>query len=68
MSQRLYDCADTLWTRSLEDGHPIKLSGGSTFFYDEDQTGDMLIITINNCECSVERDAFLAARCARKNP
>ena len=67
MTQRLYLCGDTLWPRSLDDGHTIKLPAGSTFFYDEDQTGDDLIITIDNCDYSMERGAFLAAKCARKN-
>jgi hypothetical protein len=68
MSQRLYQCAGTLLPRSLEDGHTVRLPAGSTFFYDEDQAGDMIIITIDNCEYSIERGAFLAAKCARKNP
>ena len=68
MSQRLYQCADTIWPRSLEDDNVIKLPAGSTFFYDEDQTSDILAITINNCEFSIERGAFLAAKCARNNP
>lgn len=67
MAKRLYQCGDTLWPRSLEDGHTIKLPAESTFFYDEDQTGDELIITIDNRDLSIERAAFLAAKCARKN-
>ena len=68
MSQRLYQCADTLWPRSMDDDHVIKLPAGSTFFYDEEQTSDVLAITINTREFSIERSAFLAAKCARKNP
>ena len=67
MDQRLYQCADTFWPKSLEDGHTIKLPAGSTFFYDEDQTDDELVITIDNHDFSIERGTFLAAKCARKN-
>jgi len=67
MAKRLYQCGDTLWSRSLEDGHTIKLPAGSTFFYDEGQISDDVLITIDNHDYSTERSAFLAAECAPKN-
>ena len=67
MTKRLYRCGATLWPRSLQDGHTINLPAGSTFFYDEDQTGDDLIITIDNHDFSIGRGVSGGTVCPQQS-